>query len=521
MSTNINVTFGGNQLVDKSKAAQQANRVQFIESSQEKAVEKETTEKVSAQIAARQLGREGAIPEYGVVDQTSAQRGGDVIAGLNGGFVVRQNLYDTRDRFVFNVVDPVYPPVPGTQTSIDWQSKVPSVGPDYEPIPYPLYNTSLTLVEDNGGTAAGDWYCPNGAQADSSGSCGSYSGGARTPASRKYTQTTWIRDTLNTYKKSKFFVLPVGKDSGIVVYYTKWAGYHNVWREDYELLINSSVTATSGNLTGFTQVSQNIYTQTMAYENVWFDSEIICFVYNKKALRVITAPAQLVSKIDQIMPDYQYVYYPQAIGTRNSTQTTTPVILSGPVYTTDLQTTYPNGNVAPQNLTGSIIEFAGVYNYTPSIEVANTFLATHFGIGQLHINSHGAGWNFNQEPYWTPAVYTYLKGEMNLQTSESQNYAYMRANYFPNAPRRYINLTIEGDIWYQNTNPDKYAITRQEPISITTPMPYTNFKTVNKGTQGVGYYPQTKGISAWDWGNSQFCKAQLLALGFSNADLTP
>ena len=71
MSTQITINVSGNRLLQQSREAQAANRQQLTQ--------KEVDDKFLAdvrQIEAAALQREGAVPEYRIQEQTSAQRGG-------------------------------------------------------------------------------------------------------------------------------------------------------------------------------------------------------------------------------------------------------------------------------------------------------------------------------------------------------------------------------------------------------------------------------------------------------------
>lgn len=76
MSTNITINVSNNQLVSNNKEQQLANRQAFIEAQQLKDIEKlARNEKEEQEIKKEPLrARDGAVPEYEVVPETSAQR---------------------------------------------------------------------------------------------------------------------------------------------------------------------------------------------------------------------------------------------------------------------------------------------------------------------------------------------------------------------------------------------------------------------------------------------------------------
>lgn len=83
MSTQINVTVGASRLVDQSRSNQQANRSQFVEAQQQQAAEQESRAKVEAERLRIAQAREAAVQEYGIDEETSAQRNGGMGAWLD------------------------------------------------------------------------------------------------------------------------------------------------------------------------------------------------------------------------------------------------------------------------------------------------------------------------------------------------------------------------------------------------------------------------------------------------------
>jgi hypothetical protein len=70
-------------------------------------------------------------------------------------------------------------------------------------------------------------------------------------------------------------------------------------------------------------------------------------------------------------------------------------------------------------------------------------------------------------------------------------------------------VTAERIGYDRNTSPDVF-------LSVWNRYPKTDIATVFNGTSvPVGLY------STWDWGEPRYCRQQLLALGFTPADLKP
>lgn len=499
MSTNINVTVGGNQLVDKSKAAQQANRVQFLESRQDKAAKDETTEKVAAQIAAQQLRREGAVPEYQTQEQTSAQRKGGGIAGINGS--TERPWPADYDLLSLEVVEPG-----GVNDSIE--EEFPDIPAFPITIPQDVDTTESTGVGDELGFST-------------------------------------VHQIIKQYKfwsdsgsSNNLFILPVDRKTAIFVYHIHKFRREAVSEKTYERFqeqegyyFQNSPGFQTLSYRGTVSVSINFQ---IIQNYIQVTNEAVCYVFDNKKIRQINMPVQLLNKLLRFIPiKLQGSVKP---GTGGS------VSFSGPYDTGPT----PSVEFTPPTYVNGIVEFLNDESNLNQIALTDPgfseqFLARSFGLGNLTSNNH------SDLSYFSPAVYTFIDGNMDLGTNNTHLYDYMRTEYFTNAPRSYVSLDAIGDItgarglaqsgmsvsaisgqlnrsektiarWLSYASeeipPVKFfQVTKKNPRSIEEAMEDKDFSDFNLGYRGF--------YNAWDWGNPQFCRSRLLALGFTSSDLSP
>lgn len=140
----------------------------------------------------------------------------------------------------------------------------------------------------------------------------------------------------------------------------------------------------------------------------------------------------------------------------------------------------------------------------------NDVLAKQYGIGFIQSADHRGS-------FFSPAVYSYIKGDLNLQASDAQQYGAMRTQLNGVPPQKYIAPCVQSC----NTDDTEFYSTTTTPFSINSSISPSLFKlertyTVKKGeiSDGSLYY-------CWDWDNPNFCTQQLRALGFTAADLQP
>jgi hypothetical protein len=279
-------------------------------------------------------------------------------------------------------------------------------------------------------------------------------------------------------------------------------------------------------LTGKTCLAIRIVTQVSAWYYFQVDDGFIlldsdsgslwkayAFVVSESATRQIAVPKTLEDYLKELIP---------------------PMSLNATTVYTGAPFTYGTGwtyNIATFN--AATWRASRRYGDYSSV---NDTLAKHFGMGYLTSNHRGAG---AIATFATPAIYRFISGPMTIDNN-SQNYAYMRQNYFSNAPSSYIgpcqlrNETIVSDgvssyVDYSYPSCDStkvgFDVTRAVPVDIFTGMDPANFVPkraydvkLNGASQTSGQY---KLYYAWNWDNANYCRQEALSLGFSGADLTP
>lgn len=484
MSTNITINVSGNRLLQQSREAQTANRQQLTQ--------KEVDDKFLAdvrQIEAAELARQrdGAVPEYRIQEQTSAQRGGFVLGNFDlllGGFAGGDTGVESSDsRALFIPQETLWtsPVAYNIEGSIPfdgfpnrdalYDEVLNQISSAYAPNQYYYYNNtfadpftiSAPTIEGSGTGIAG----PGNMQ-------------------RRYSQV---------YRYENLVCLPVAKDKFIACWIIQKGVIHN-----FIQLIDPPFGSTIG-------------TTSVTTTSEVKDTVVECVLMTSRTARKIPCPPLLKTAIEKIYPsdmqtvtigpiavigdnpnsssfnfDYSYVYYVQGFD---------PNELSS-------RRTYPTG-------------FA--------------YYGRQFGIGTLSRNSHGLNDNARNSFHFSPGVFKWLNGDladMNNLTDVSQliplEYARYRADYFTNAPKFYINtelspppyisaLPASGYTPEQIAAKLKIGTTTTEPLDFRQPVPAETFKKVPIKVR--------KQIWIWDWNDPNYCRSELSKLGFTPADLTP
>lgn len=138
---------------------------------------------------------------------------------------------------------------------------------------------------------------------------------------------------------------------------------------------------------------------------------------------------------------------------------------------------------------------------------------------------------------FTPGVYTFLSSYRGDPPSNSNSYATVRSTYLgsaPVSPKLLAPCMIEGGCPVPGTRTQERPSNSNEPAFITfdstrniptvrtAPLDASGFKREARRLDLIDVdLSEYNPIYAWDWGNPAYCRQQLLALGFSPADLTP
>jgi hypothetical protein len=243
--------------------------------------------------------------------------------------------------------------------------------------------------------------------------------------------------------------------------------------------------------------------------------DTFAFVVSPTAARLVNAPDALKANLDEV--------YPRV--TVNSTRQQILVQAPGGQVISSVTVDAFNGTLWAS---GSRYGVAINYSTTSSLRRA-TVLALQYGI----LNADPANYFSLSEylTYFSPAVYTFIKGPMTLDANAVQN-EYMRSTYFANAPRFFLKrCAIESTCTTEKTG---FDVTRTAPVTLDTAIPATDFKAAKKYDVALNGYEVTGSFQfgltpvrypglafAWDWENPSYCRQQAATLGFSGADFTP
>lgn len=127
----------------------------------------------------------------------------------------------------------------------------------------------------------------------------------------------------------------------------------------------------------------------------------------------------------------------------------------------------------------------------------------------------------------TPGVFSFLGAYDPLAANgeEGDSYTYARSEYLQGAPvpGRFLGecvLADSCDLPSSERRTIRFDKTSAIPDNTSTVIPVQSFR------PGTRKYALTVGeddtyIAAWDWGKPAYCRQQLLALGFTEADLSP
>lgn len=182
--------------------------------------------------------------------------------------------------------------------------------------------------------------------------------------------------------------------------------------------------------------------------------------------------------------------------------------------------------VLPLQVTlNTMVPFSTLYPYKQPPTGKRSYplqgLARHYGMGDLTTNDH------RSHRYWTPAEYGQLNpfAGVDYGTDETAtnltNYQQFRATFLAStpAPPSFLDACLT-----PGSCPTEYETffrTRQSPVDIFTAMEPAQFRPVSRRVSTPPLQPGEGLAFVWDWGVPAFCRQQLLALGFTEADLTP
>jgi hypothetical protein len=239
------------------------------------------------------------------------------------------------------------------------------------------------------------------------------------------------------------------------------------------------------------------------------------FVVSPTGARLVEAPDALKANLDEV--------YPRV--TVNSTREQILVQAPGGQVISSVTVDAFNATLWAS---GSRYGVAINYSTTSSLRRA-TVLALQYGI----LNADPANYFSLSEylTYFSPAVYTFIKGPMTLDANAIE-YEHMRSSYFTNAPQFFLKrCAIEGTCTSEKAG---FDVTRTVPVSLDTVIPAAEFKSSKKYVVPLNGYEVTGSFQialtpvrypglafAWDWDKPSYCRSMSLSLGFTVEDLKP
>lgn len=492
MSTYINVTVGDGGLLDRVKGQQQASRFAFAEEQRRKEIE---AAKAKAEASEKKDQERKLDPQPYKRDLTAHRH-------PTGGLA-----------------------------SVAYRRTIESVGSFTLEVGLPGFSKSVLIsgIDDPAQKTIGDISLPaSGSQADDPMAYGGfhiyvadsalpykvysaevgpallYEGTVQPPLTSK--SSTWDPYTTQTStNKTRVYVLPVAPDACVLVY------LHNKMKLIRVFTLRKSTNritfnARAGTFTIYDQQVESTTEYEFVRNELFTAYEAYCVFVSPKRVARIATPDALMTALKKLSP-------PAKInGTKMQAEKSGggQYNFFGPPYTDDRTSylyTLPSTTQTVDTFDNNVWRASAAYE---QYSANNLVLAQQFGLGYLNTGLH-------QGNFFTPAVYQYLSGSMNLAGSDSLSYAAMRSAYYSKAPSRFLAPCVQAC----NTDDTEFYVTTTQPNTITSVVPDSSFTkargyAVKQGESSPGFV-----YYAWDWGDKAKCKAALLALGFSPADIGP
>lgn len=505
MATFINVTTGGDDLLNRVKDRQMAGRLANQEQQRRKVLEKEVADKTAKEKNEENVSR-SLQPLLYQRDLTATRYLSGGVAG-----VAYRTSANSADRTITLEVG-----TPGFEKSVIISGINDPGQRVVNDITLPASGTSGTDVGGFPGLHYTDSFFVNSYQVWSGLSisgAGSppmlYSGPSAPPMSVQ--KDTWVPHyTQILGDKSQVYVLPAGPGSCVFVYHQNKFKLFNVFRKIRRRSQSSvnprSQVSTVATITGMTwydarQEDSTIYEFDHVEQFAEYSAH--CVIVSSNGVREIPAPAGLMALLRRISPPV----------TSNSKTTTTyssgggQYITAGPPYDPSYFYALPTTTQQVDGFSNAVWEGTAAYG---AASAANEVLAKQFGMGYLNEVDHKGN-------FFTPAVFQYLGGNLSLSGAASRDYAAMRAAYYPRAPRKFLAPCVE----FCLTSDTQFYVTQTQPATTTSMVPNSAFKKDKAYLVKNGESSPGDVFYAWDWGDKASCRASLLALGFSSSDLVP
>lgn len=498
MSTRITVTSTRSDLVARVKQVQQANREAQIEKEFNSDLAEVIDDRLE-ELTALTAPPTGGTPDTSVDRRPAAHRNvGDVM-----GVTYTLTVDSSADRTL--------------------KLRVGTANFDVEETVYGIFDPGLTNVNDITLPAGGQitvpiealgglhYYVPGSSTApyqvwtgldlSGTGSAPRLYGGT-TPPPLDTTVDTWS-GTYDTYSAdcSASLVLPAGGKACVFIY------IHN----------KIKIMHTYKRITRRHQESINPRTETRlneAYENgVWYDLQQENLTINEPVDTYTFAAYEIFAfyvKENSVAPFtlstegravIQAIYPPVSANTTASKTVYSgggQVSAYGPGSSSYFYT-IPSQTAQRPSVSRSIWQAGTLYGSYPN---GNDFLAKSFGLGYLQYAPHTGN-------FFTPAVFYYLDGVLNLQAADAQEYSAMRAQMNGRPPAKFLAPCVNA---CTTDDTDIYSTTTQ-PLSVTTPVPADSFRLQRKYKAKNGQISTGNYYLVWDWDAPSFCRRQLSRLG--------
>lgn len=349
--------------------------------------------------------------------------------------------------------------------------------------------------------------------------CGTFSNqGTGTPPTTSWSEFSTANVVTQDFDDSAYYLLPIGDQTCIFVYvYSKLRTltvYKRRNRTDRVSVNPRFTTAGCGLQTGTYYDRESTFLTEDIFDNIEQRQayEVMAFVVSPDSVRALEVPSALDAAMRELHPPMEV----------NSTAE----VLTSAVYTR-YEFADVAGAVDPQNYNGPITYgYSTVPVFSPSlhrqgslhgdyqsVSARNDVLAKQFGMGYLNESTHDGD-------FFTPAVFRFVRSAMNLSTTNTQLYEYMRSTYFSRAPRRYLApCVIESSCSQREVV--GFDQTTTAPVNISTPVSASNFTRKAKYDVALNGAYDYEVVFGWDWDDPTYCAQQLKALGFTSADLKP
>lgn len=335
-----------------------------------------------------------------------------------------------------------------------------------------------------------------------------YQGTEPPPATSQVDVWTGSFDTFST-DCSTVLILPAGGQNSVFIYVHNKIKAYNTFRriqrrdqarENPRVVNDLAPEIGSGTYYDLRQTNRTIFEYINTQQFTAY--QIYAFLVTPKAVKVLNLPAKARDYIQALCP---------------------PITLNA---TANKLTESGGGQVAGYGPNSPTFTFTlpGVFTPLPAVDQnawrssttygnyasGNDVLAKQYGLGFLQSVDHAGR-------FFSPAVFPYLKGELNLQTATAKQYAAMRVQLGNRPPAKFLAPCVRTC----RTDDTEFYVTRTQPATINNAIRTSLFNldsnyTVEKGeiSDGDVYY-------CWDWDKPDYCVKQLKALGFTAADLKP